>query len=214
MELSIVDKCISLVAKRNSGKSYLLRYLVLTEKENFDKIFVICPTERINKFYSGFVPEKDVFDSYEEEWVEKLIATLTKVNSGKPKSEYKRVLLIMDDCIADTNMHASPTLKKLYSRGRHLGVSLVVTTQHLTGISPLMRTNSDFLLAGQMNRASVELLCSEFLSGDIDKAEFIKMYNRLTSDYGFLVVNCTSVKESGDINAIYGRVRTPAEYMD
>lgn len=213
MEVTLVDKCVSLVAKRNSGKSYLLRYLVLAERKQFTRIFCICPTERLNRFYSSFIEDKDVFDEYSEEWVEKLITTMTKLNGGKPKAQHKRILLILDDVIADTNMHQSKTLKKLYARGRHLSISIIVTTQHLTAISPLMRTNSDFLMVGQVNRASVELLCSEFLCGDIDKAGFIAMYNRLTSDYGFLVINCNSVKESADLNAIYGQIRTPEEHM-
>ena len=48
--IDIVDKAISIVAKRNSGKSYLLRYLVKKQSHKFNKIFVICPTDSINSF--------------------------------------------------------------------------------------------------------------------------------------------------------------------
>lgn len=213
MNFSLIDKCVCLVAKRCSGKSQLLRYAVLCEKSKFDKMYCICPTERINKFYSDFIPDNCIFEDYEEEWVDKLIKTMTKTNAGKPKAEHKKVLLILDDVIADTNMHTSPTLKRLYARGRHLSISIVVTTQHLTAVSPLMRVNSDFILAGQMNRASITILCDEFMSGDIDRTEFVKLYNKATADYGFMVINSTSVKNNSDINALYGCVRTPAEYI-
>jgi hypothetical protein len=177
-------------------------------------VFVVCPTESINHFYKDFVDRDCIFDDWDEDWAEELISTLTKVNGGgKKKAEHKKVLVILDDIIADANLHSSPTIKKLYARGRHLSISLVVTTQHLTAVSPLMRTNSDWLLAGQMNRASVGLLCDEFLAGDMDKAEFIAMYNRTTSDYGFMIVNCTSVKSNADVNSLYGRVRTPSEFV-
>ena len=43
-EIDIKNKLISLIAKRNSGKSYLLRYLVKIQKHEFHKIFIICPT--------------------------------------------------------------------------------------------------------------------------------------------------------------------------
>ena len=43
INIDIVDKAISIVAKRNSGKSYLLRYLVKKQVNKFNKIFVICP---------------------------------------------------------------------------------------------------------------------------------------------------------------------------
>ena len=37
---TLVNKCVNLVAKRNSGKSELCRYMVNIEKEKFDKIFL------------------------------------------------------------------------------------------------------------------------------------------------------------------------------
>ena len=40
INIDIVDKVISIVAKRNSGKSYLLRYLVKKQADKFKKIFV------------------------------------------------------------------------------------------------------------------------------------------------------------------------------
>jgi ABC-type dipeptide/oligopeptide/nickel transport system ATPase subunit len=49
---TIVNKTVGLVAKRNSGKSCLLKHLVESERHKFSKIFVVCPTEKINRFYS------------------------------------------------------------------------------------------------------------------------------------------------------------------
>ena len=51
INITLIDKITLLTAKRNSGKSVLLKYLVEHEKSKFDKIFVICPTEQINRFY-------------------------------------------------------------------------------------------------------------------------------------------------------------------
>ena len=75
-------------------------------------------------------------------------------------------------------------------------------------IPPVARNNMDFLFCGQMNKQSVDLLMSEFISGDIEKNEFIKMYNRCTRDYNFLVINNNSVKDD-DLNSIYGCVKAP-----
>jgi hypothetical protein len=51
------------------------------------------------------------------------------------------------------------------------------------------------------------------MSGNIEKHEFIQLYNRSTQDYGFLVINNTSIKESSDLNQIYGIIKTPEEYV-
>jgi hypothetical protein len=119
----------------------------------------------------------------------------------------------LDDCMSDTNFHSSQNMKKLFTRGRHIGIGVIVTCQYLNSLPPIARNNSDNVIVGQLNRASVQLLADEFLSGDLDKPEFVKLYNRSTQDYGFLVINNTSIKESNDLNQIYGIIRCPDEYV-
>jgi hypothetical protein len=205
---TLVDKCVALVAKRNSGKSILLKRLVTDEIKQFNKIFVICPTEAINHFYSEIVTADCIFDEYNEEWCGALIEKMTKINAGKKGKEHKKVLLILDDCVADTKFHQSPSLKKLYARGRHISISVIITTQYLLSIPPLVRLNSDYILAGQLNNQSLQILCDEFLSGDLNRADFLKMYNRTTKDYNFLVINNNSVLDT-NLNNIYGVIRVP-----
>ena len=65
---------------------------------------------------------------------------------------------------------------------------------------------------GQITSASKQLLADEYLFGDLDKREFIKLYNRSTIDYNFLVINTSSVKDD-DLNQIYGTIKTPEGYL-
>lgn len=213
IELNIVNKTTSLVAKRNSGKSVLLKYLVDCCKEKFFKIYVVCPTESINNFYSSMVQQNCIFEQWDENWCEELIKAMTVQNKGKTKDQLKKILIILDDVVSDTNFHQSPALKKLYTRGRHIGIGIIITTQYLNSLPPVARNNCDWLVAGQMNHASVSLLCEEYLSGSLDKKDFIKLYNRATKDYGFLVINNTSIKDNDDLNQIYGIIKTPDEYV-
>ena len=205
---TIVNKITSLLAKRNSGKSVLLKHLVEAERHKFSKIYVICPTEKINRFYSDIVDDECIFDSYDEKWVDKLINKMTEINSNKPTKERKNVLLILDDLVSDHNFHQSPSFKKIIIRGRHINIAIILTFQYLNLIPPTARTNLDTLFVGQMNKQSVDLLVSEFISGDISKEEFIKIYNRCTKDYNFLVINNNSVKDD-DLNLIYGCIKAP-----
>ena len=57
-----------------------------------------------------------------------------------------------------------------------------------------------------MNKQSIDLLVSEIISGDISKNEFIKMYNRCTKDYSFLVLNNNLVKDD-NLNSISGVIK-------
>jgi hypothetical protein len=203
---TIVNKITSLLAKRNSGKSVLLKHLVEAEKHKFSKIYVICPTEKINRFYSDIVDDECIFDSYDEKWVDKLINKMTEINSNKPTKERKNVLLILDDLVSDHNFHQSPSFKKIIIRGRHINIAIILTFQYLNLIPPVARNNLDTLFVGQMNKQSIDLLVSEFISGEITKEDFIKMYNRCTKDYNFLVINNNSVKDD-DLNSIYGSIK-------
>ena len=205
---TIVNKITSLLAKRNSGKSCLLKYLVQAERHKFAKIYVICPTEKINRFYSDIVDDECIFDTYEEKWANKLIEKMTDINANKSQKERKNVLLILDDIVSDHNFHQSPSLKKIVIRGRHINIAVILTFQYLNLVPPVCRNNMDYLFCGQMNKQSIDLLMSEFISGDISKEDFLRMFNRCTKDYNFLVINNNSVKDD-DLNSIYGCIKTP-----
>jgi hypothetical protein len=90
---------------------------------------------------------------------------------------------------------------------------LCITTQLLTGVPPIARNNSDYIFTGQLNKASVDLLCDEFQAGNIERKEFLNMYIRCTKDYNFLVINNNSVKDN-DLNSLYGKIKTPIKYLN
>ena len=207
---TIVNKTTALLAKKNSGKSVLLKHLVNAEKHKFARVFVICTTEKINRFYSDIVNDECIYDTYEEKFVDKLINKMTEINANKPNKERKNVLLILDDVVSDHNFHQSPTLKKLFVRGRHINIAIILTFQYLNLIPPVARNNLDTLFVGQMNKQSIDLLTNEFICNDISKDEFVKMYTRCTKDFNFLVINNTSVKDD-DLNSVYGCIKAPSK---
>ena len=90
INITLQNKMTLLTAKRNSGKSYLLKYLVEYDKKYFDKIFIFCPTESINRFYKDIVDEKYLFKDYNENWTEELISSLTKINADTVEKERKK----------------------------------------------------------------------------------------------------------------------------
>ena len=58
-----------------------------------------------------------------------------------------------------------------------------------------------------MNNQSKTLLCDEFLAGDLDRKQFINLYNKTTKDYNFLVINNNSIKDNENIDLIYGIIK-------
>ena len=162
INIDIVDKAISIVAKRNSGKSYLLRYLVKKQSYKFNKIFVICPTDSINSFYNTITDKSCIFNEFNESWANELIDQLMQVNSDK-NTEKKRVLLILDDCMSDINFCKSKAMKTIYSRGRHFFLTIISASQYLKNLSPLCRSNSDYMFCGRYNRQSLYIVIVIFI---------------------------------------------------
>jgi hypothetical protein len=137
---------------------------------------------------------------------------MTKINKDKPQSELKHVLLIIDDVVADVNFHQSPSLKKLFVRGRHIGISVIITAQYLNSIPPIARTNSDFILVGQLNNQGLTILCDEFNKAGMPKDEFVQLYKNNTRDFMFFLINNNSTK-TDDLNESFGNIKTPKEFV-
>jgi hypothetical protein len=154
---------ICITAKTKSGKSELLRFLLKNDPTKFHKIFCICPTERINSFYEDILEPENIFDEYDEAWLEKLIDKMSTKNGGKkPPSEKKDILIIFDDCCADANFQHSKAMNKLFTRGRHILISVIITAQYIYQINPICRSNVDYAIVGQMNSQAQELLTQEY----------------------------------------------------
>ena len=209
MNFELLNKTVCLCGKRHSGKSELIKYIISLYGHQFNKIFVICPSEAVNKFYSKVLPPENIFTEYSEEWIEKLMKRLIQINVGKNDDNSAHILLIMDDCVSDVNMHSAKNFEKIFTRGRHLKISLMITTQYPYLIPPVARINCDYILVGQLNKQGLKVMSDEFLMGDISQKEFNKMYYESTNDYGFLIINNNSTSNNNNVNSLYGSVRVP-----
>ena len=127
-------------------------------------------------------------------------------NTTQSQNPYN-ILLNLDDMASDISMHHSETIKKLYTRGRHSFISVIVLGQQLVHASPIMRNNSDYVLCGQLNASNIEQLCDSYRVPLIDKHEFINLYKTLTNNYKFMVINNNTVENSNDINSFYGWIK-------
>ena len=213
MEFNIKNKTIILCGKRCSGKSQLMRYILIKSKHQFKKVFVICPTEQINHFYKGLIKDENIFDSYNEQWVENLMKRMGSENDGKTDKEASHVLLILDDCCSDSNFHQSKTLKQLFTKGRHYKITIVILCQYPYHIPPICRVNCDFIAVGQLNTQGIEILTKEFLMGEITRKDFLKMYYDSTNNYKFLLINNNSSSDNSNLDEIYGTLKVPEKYI-
>jgi hypothetical protein len=62
----MVDHCtIAMIAKRGTGKSFLTRDIMFL-KRNIATAIAISRTEKLNHFYSDFIPDTYIYSEYSE----------------------------------------------------------------------------------------------------------------------------------------------------
>lgn len=214
IEFAKESSTVGFFAKRNSGKSLLIRWLIQHHKSQWKTIFVVSGSESVNKFYSTFIDSNKIFHKYDERWATSLMDKMAKINEGKNKDspDFTRILLILDDIACDVNCHTSKSLEQLWAKARHYGIGVWISLQYPYMIPPIMRSNMDYLCIGQLNSKSIKIVTEEFAHGKIETKQFLEMLYRCTSDFKFLIIKNTSAKSS-DLNEIYGCLKTPENFI-
>jgi hypothetical protein len=176
-------------------------------------VYIASGTEEVTNFYlkSGLVPASSIFTDYSEEWGQSLIDGLKRENSGVEPVNQKKVLLVLDDLVTTNNFCTSKTLKFFVTCGRHLGLSLIISSQYIHLVGTVIRENSDYIICGQQSHESIKLLSAKYRCGSLTSKEFIKFYDDSTDDYNFFIINCNSTKNKKNINELYGVIKAPEE---
>jgi len=206
MKLDLVKDCafVLIIARRGSGKSELLKHFIKKLSHGVDKVFLISPSV-FNGQFNGVVHPSCIMEDYSEEFVDRLITRMRAENSNKDRhhKDFKRVLLVMDDCISSNlKTHHSKTLHKLATRGRHCGIAVLFTAQWAHSVSPVIRFNSDVIFYGLSNSQSHNILFKEMNPTGMPKQEFMNMIERNTRNYRFLVIS--NKEPSNDPTRVYG----------
>ena len=200
-KFEIKDMCdhatIAMIAKRASGKSYLTRE-IMYHKRSIPAAIAISRTEKLNKFYSDFIPDSYIFSEYDSDILSKvyerqsIMSEENKDRSKKDKSEKDdRIMVIMDDCMASKGTWLKdPNILELFFNGRHHHLSFILTMQFSLGIPPELRSNFDyiFLLAEDITSNRKRLYdhyAGMFPTFDI----FQQVFSEITADYGCMVIN-------------------------
>jgi len=180
-----------MLASRRSGKSYLLKHLF----DNYMKFNKVVIFTRNKSNYDDW-KTKMIYDKFNE-------GTLQILNNYNKKNN-ERILIIFDDFMGkDTK--SSEEISKLFSEGRHNGLSVVFLVQELKGAATTWRNNSDYVIILRNNSQDERLkIIDKMLRGSVfyeGKSE-IKFYSGLikkyTENYKCLIID--NLQTSSDIN--------------
>ncbi len=204
--MKFIDKPRNLlfIGKRNTGKSVLVIDFLYY---NQDVPFCTCisPTDDFNLTFRPHIPSKFIFDSYSPELIEAFITRqktlkIKKENAkaGHGDASYRNIdsrgFLIMDDLLADVEQWSKdPNLIWLFTNGRHIDATLIITVQYQLGIKPVMRVNTDFIfICKETKRMESEKLWKHYAGMFQTYDMFLQIFNQVTNNFGCLVIDNTS----------------------
>ena len=177
-----------LFGRKNAGKSQLIRFACYEYRNDFSYIVVISASNDANGFYSAFLPEAHIHTSYDPALIESIIEKQIALQ----KTKKSQCLIILDDCLGmeGINMGTSqsrPELMRVFTQNRHMGISLIVSTQAVKQVPRVLRNNADYAcIFRSLNQALADLY-EEY--SHLTKREFFEFVQKYTANYHILIFN-------------------------
>lgn len=184
--------------RSGSGKTNLL--INLLDKKNmyggyFHYIFVYSPTAgKYDDSYKALnLPEENFIPDFGKEDLENLIESRKELIAKKGiawVAKNSRVLIILDDIIANRAFLESQTALKLFALLRHYLCSVCTLVQSYTKLPRALRLNCNAVMVFPALQSEVDVIKDECTPSGITKKDFEKVITHCCSDqYSFLYIN-------------------------
>ena len=132
------------------------------------------------------IPAKNIIEKLTVQHLEKM----KKVQLDMPRTRRKQVLLVIDDSIQSCNTREIEFIQTL-SILRHLGISVIILSQHICSMHPIIRTNSYFaFLYGLIGQKNLQTLHQQLSDGKTFH-EFAQEFIKSTTNNRCIFVNNT-----------------------
>ena len=188
------DKVCVFIGKRGTGKSTLVTD-ILWHKRGIPAGIAMSGTEEGNGHYKQFIPDLFVYSDYNKDAVEKIIER-QKRNLAVGKCQ--PVFILMDDCMYDRSFMRDTVIHQLFMNGRHWKIFFMMTTQYCMDMTPMIRTNVDYVFVLRDNvRQNRENLYKAFFGVFPTFDQFCQVMDACTENYECLVLDNTS--KSNDV---------------
>ena len=178
------------IGKRGTGKSSLVTDM-LYHKRNVPVGIVMSGTEEGNSYYQDYVPDLFIYNDYDRETVEKIIAR--QRHMCKTKQPNNNVFILLDDCMYDKRMIRDKCIRAIFMNGRHWNIFFMLTMQYCMDLSPDLRANIDYVFILRENIIqNREKLYKNFFGIFPTFDMFNQVMTACTENYECLVLDNTS----------------------
>ena len=184
--------------RSGSGKTNVLLN-ILTKDNMYNKYFhyivVYSPTAgKYDDMYKVLkLPEENFKNDFSAEDLNNLIESRKQLIDKKGIEwvvKNSRVLIILDDVIANRDFLNSPEALKMFALLRHYQVAIIVLMQSYNKLPRALRINSNATIVFPSTQSEVEVLLDEITPSGLTKKQFLKVIEYCTDGrYDFLYIN-------------------------
>jgi hydroxymethylpyrimidine pyrophosphatase-like HAD family hydrolase len=170
-----------LIGSSMSGKSFALKWLILSLARQFNHGFVFSSTV-FNGQYS-YLPKDLQFDKgITVDFFDRLI----EYQKTHPN---KKCFLILDDLVGSQNFY-DDIFQKLATTGRHFNITTFILAQGIKVISPLLRSNAHYVMLFKLsNIKAIHDAFEEYSSGYSNRKDYQRYFEENTKDYHFIFID-------------------------
>lgn len=230
-----------IVGKTKSGKNVLLRYILSLFPKRFHYVMAMtgsgAKTDDLD-----FMPKSCIHDGVDEDAIRNFVQLCADLKTERSErgqdierryqrgeiseeqanaelwrleNEYSPNLVIIDDCSENREKVSGPTIKALYSKGRHNNILTIIMMHDTMNVYPYLRKQTQMLWAYAAEESSSKVnlhkqFCDVFGPGAKGNRDFEECFDGIVSTkYTCMVVDKRAEVEAGK-KRIYG-FRSPPE---
>lgn len=184
--------------RSGGGKTNLMINLLTKDnmyKNFFHTILVFSPTagEYDDTYKNLKIPKENYIKDFNGETLNTIIELRKKQITSKGieyVAKNSRMLIILDDIIANRSFLESPEALKMFALLRHYLVSVIVMIQSYNKLPRPLRLNCNGIMVFPALSSEIEILKDEICPAGLNKKEFHKVIEHCTKGrYDFLYIN-------------------------
>jgi hypothetical protein len=196
-----------IVGKPASGKSFLMRYLLMTDHPDFNKApiryGVVFTTTKFNRFWEEVFPADYIHQRYDQAALQGLLDIQTETGAAN------RAVVIFDDCL-DQKAFTSQLFLNLSTTYRHYNLDVYLTTQYVYRVPPTVRECcTRVAIFRTTTERSLKACYDSFGAFFANFLQFREFIIGRTGDYCFIWYIANSSAEERD--QVYRVLRCPRE---